>query len=316
MSAALSISARPAPRGFQGILDHVNKHHLWCFPLDCGAAGKLPLVKWKEFQDRPPSPAEVADWCRRFPDAGAAIPTGPATGIFVVDADSAEAIEWLELRGVPVTVLVRTRKGLHYYFQYPLAIRVNNSAGALALGVDIRGAGGMAVAAGTRNGDFTYHYESGHALGEVAIAYSPNWLIEWLSQQESKRQVTAQPIRPQEFDGRLRAWARKIIGDELAELATAGEGCRNDRLSRAAFKLGQLAGGGEADISELRAALHEVADSWPDERAKSDDTIARCLEAGFAHPRQRPRPPFKRHSPWAHTPGLAGEYDGEVDLDG
>ncbi|MGA8641325.1 bifunctional DNA primase/polymerase [Candidatus Binatus sp.] len=277
---------RPTLRRLRRILDHLAEHNLWAFPIACSEAGKLPLVKWRDFQSQPPSDGEVADWCRRFPDAGAAIPTGLATKIFVVDADSADAIEWLEMRGMPVTVLVRTRKGLHYYFRCP-GIEVRNSAGALAPGIDVRGTGGMAVAAGTHNQGFEYQYDSGHALGEVAIADAPDWLIDWLLQEQVKRQVAVMPLRPQEFDGHVGAWARKIIDDELGELAAATEGCRNDRLSRTAFKLGQLAGGGEADATELRAALHAIADAWPNP-SHSHDTIARCLEAGLAHPRQRP----------------------------
>jgi putative DNA primase/helicase len=269
------------------ILDHLAEQRLWGFPLACGTTGKIPLVKWREFQSRAATFDEIASWCEQFPDAGVAIPTGPATRLFVVDADSIEAIEWLELRHMPETVLVRTRKGLHYYFQYPVATQVSNSASSLAPGVDIRGAGGMVAAASTRNGDFEYRYEPRHALGELAIADAPDWLINWLLREESKRQVSVKPLRAQQFDGQVGAWARTIIDDELESLANAGKGCRNDRLSRAAFKLGQLAGGGEADASELSTALHTIADAWPNP-SHSHDTIARCFEAGCAHPRQRP----------------------------
>src|SRR5208282_4628105 len=151
---------RPVRRRFERIIDHLNEHHLWGFPLACGAQGKIPLVKWREFQSQPPAAAEIARWIRDFPDAGAGIPTGSATGLFVVDADSPDAIEWLELRGMPETVLVRTRRGLHHLLKWPAGLNVSNSAGALAPGVDIRGTGGMVVAVGTRctNG-FVYHYE-------------------------------------------------------------------------------------------------------------------------------------------------------------
>ncbi len=295
---------------FSSIERHLAAAGLWAFPLACRDGRKMPLVPWRDLQTHPPTADELEEWRDRFPDAGAAIPTGPATNIFVVDADSTEAIEWLELRGMPATVQVRTRKGRHYYFRYPLTIRVGNSASALAPGVDIRGAGGMVVAAGTRNGNFQYRYELGHALGEVAIDDAPDWLIDWLLREYSKRTAPAMPLRAQQFDGRLRAWARSIIDAELALLAEAGEGRRNHQLSRAAFKLGQLAGGGEADASDLHASLFQVADAWPN-RSHSRDTISRCFDAGTACPRQRPT--TTRRSRWAHTPGLAGEYEGEAD---
>jgi len=303
----------------EGILDHLAKHDLWAAPQFITAEGeKQPLVPWKPYQDRPPSRDEIADWCHRFPQAGAAIPTGPGTKLLVVDADSPDAVEWLELRGMPETVIVRTRHGLHYCLNYPFDIVVRNSASALAVGVDIRGAGGMATAVGTVNpcgSRFIYHYDEGHALGEVAIADPPDWLFKWLLRQDQKRRL-AEPAAPRQFDGKVGAWARAAIDGELTRLADAGPGTRNDTLARVAFKLGALAGGGEADPGELRASLCAVAEQWPDERMKSADTIARAFNEGMAHPRCAPRSQFKRRSPWAHTPGLAGEFEEEAAANG
>src|SRR4029077_8704429 len=121
---------------FQSITEALQAFGLYGFPLD--PDNKLPLVPWKHLQEMPPTDAEVLDWCERFPDAGIGIPTGAATGLLVVDADSADAIEWLEIRGMPDTWLVRTRRGLHYYFAWPVSV-IRNSAGVIASGIDIRG---------------------------------------------------------------------------------------------------------------------------------------------------------------------------------
>jgi len=275
----------------EGILDHLAEYNLWAVPQLITAEGeKRPLVPWKPYQDRAPTRDEIADWCHRFPHASAAIPTGPGTKLLVIDTDSPDAIEWLEMRGMPETPIVRTRHGLHYYFKYPVdVVVVRNSASALAIGVDIRGAGGMATAAGTLNpcgGGFIYHYDEGHALGEVAIANPPDWLFKWLFQQDQKHRIV-QSATPRQFDGKVSAWARAAIDGELARLADAGPGTRNDTLARVAFKLGALAGGGEADAGELRAALYAIAE-WPDERMKSADTIIRAFNQGMAHPRRAP----------------------------
>jgi len=319
MSAAVArarpCSTRPARRRFNRIIDHLNERHLWGFPLRISADGqKLPLVPWKAFQARPPTAAEIARWIRDFPDAGAGIPT---VSFIVVDADSPDAIEWLELRGMPETVLVRTRRGLHYYFKYPVGLQVSNSAGVLVPGVDIRGTGGMVVAAGTCCPDgFVYYYDRGHGLGEVAIGTAPDWLINWLIEKAPRRQVAAVLVEPREYTGKIGRWARKVIDTELAILAAAGNGTRNSTLARVSFKLGQLVGGGEADAGELRAALGAVASTWKDERIKSADTIARAFNEGQAHPRRRRQPRFKRRNPWAYTPGLEGEFDGAETSDG
>jgi putative DNA primase/helicase len=272
------------------ILHDLAEHGLVGVPQLIDESGqKRPLVKWAEYQKREPTGEEVAGWIRHFPDAGAGILTGPRNGLLVLDTDSPDAIEWVELRGIPETVLVRTLRGIHYYFKYPLGLQVNNSASAIAPGIDIRGSGGMATAAGTRRPDgFIYHYDRGHALGEVNIAEAPEWLINWLLLARANRQRATMPLRAQKFDGKVDAWASKVIDETLRVLAGASSGQRNDLLSRAAFKLGQLVGGGEADDFELLAALYAITNTWPDEHAKSADTITRCFKAGFSRPRQRP----------------------------
>ena len=296
---------------FDGIQRHLAANDLWCFPLRVTTAGKKrPLAPWKDLQVRPPTDDELADWNWRFPNAGAGIPTGPATGICLVDTDNADATEWCDRRGMPETVRVHSYRGFHYYLKYPPGIRVRNSQSKLAPKVDICGSGGVATAVGTpRPNGFVYYYDEGHALGEVAIADPPDWLIEWLMQEESRRQTAVVPLRPQIFDGKIGAWARTIIDAELAKVAGASEGTRNGALTRGSFKLGQLAGGGEAEVGELRAALYAIADCWPN-RSHSRDTIDRSFEAGCARPRQAPPLKFKRRNRWAYVPGLAGEVDG------
>src|ERR1700733_10687265 len=173
------------------ILHYLEANGLWGFPV---GADKLPLVPWKQFQTKPPTESETQEWSRRFPNAGAAIPTGKVTGVLVVDADSPDAIEWLEVRGVPETPIVRSPRGLHYYLKYPQGLQVGNSAGQLAQGVDVRGTGGMIIAAGSRRHDgFTYHYEPGHALGAVPIAAPPEWLMHWFMQRQPTSAPTCAP---------------------------------------------------------------------------------------------------------------------------
>jgi putative DNA primase/helicase len=305
--------------GFAAIQRFHARHGLWTFPLTITDTGeKRPLVRWREFQSREPAAGQVAEWCRRFPDAGAAIPTGPGSGLLVVDADNTDAIDWLECRQMPKTVTLRTPRGRHYYFKYPVGVTVRNSAGAIAPGVDIRGAGGMATAAGTYSpvgGGFIYHFARGHALGEVKIAEAPDCLMEFFVKEDARRSTVQQPIRPQQFDGKVRAWARKIIDSELEALAATAVGARNHALATVAFRLGRLAGGGEADEAELIAALYQVADLWPNQ-SHSRDTISRAFPAGMQSPRCAPRLKIRRHNPWAYVRGLAGEYEGSEVADG
>lgn len=123
----------------------------------------------------------------------------------------------------------------------------------------------------------------------MSIAEPPKWLLNWLVEEDQKRRHASEaPVRPQQFDGKVSAWARAATDSELARLADAVAGTRNQTLVSVSFKLGQLVAGGEADTGEMRAALHAITAAWTGEQSKSIDTIKRCLAAGFAHPRQRP----------------------------
>jgi Bifunctional DNA primase/polymerase, N-terminal len=229
--------------GLRRILDDLHRNDLWEFPVCITNDGeKRPLVPWGDYQSRPPSSDEVAEWCQRFPDAGAAIPTGLATNLLIVDEDSADAGKWLAVRGMPDTVTLNTRTGRHNYLRCPAGLQVRNSAGALYPGVDIRGDGGMAIAAGTVNpcdDGFIYHYAEGFALGEMSIAEPPKWLLNWLVEEDQKRRHASEaPVRPQQFDGKVSAWARAAIDSELAQLADAAPEPATKRSCRSASSSG------------------------------------------------------------------------------
>jgi hypothetical protein len=278
---------------FRSISDDARAIGLWCFPQaiipsDDGHWQKKPLVKWKALQERPPTDDELHAWCQRFPFAGAGIPTGPGTGILVVDADSADSIEWLELRGMSETWLTRTARGLHYYYRWPqVDCVIHISAGEIAPGVDIRACGGQVAAPGSRRSDgFIYHWDTGHSPADLPLADLPQWLLSALVAHEKKKHSTT-PCQPRSYGGRTSAWARKAFDANLSALAAAQEGTRNTTLWDVSRRLGQLCAGGELDAVEVYAALGAIAESWPN-LAHSRDTIRRAFEAGAASPRSAP----------------------------
>jgi hypothetical protein len=294
-----TLPPRPWTR-FGLIYHHLSEHGLWCFPQalllgeDRYSYKKQPLVPWWELQNRPPTSEEILDWRRRFPHAGAGIPTGRTTGLLVVDADSTDAVEALEMRGMPETVLVRTQRGIHYWLKYP-DFDVSNSAGKLGTGIDVRGRGGQVVAAGTHRPDtgFVYNYDRGHALGELPIAEPPNWLLDELRETAARKVTFAPAAEPRTYRGRTSAWARRAFDGNLSMLTHAAPGSRNTAFWDCARRLGQLCGGGELDEIEVLAALCAVADSWPNS-THSRDTIGRALTAGKASPRSAPPPSRSR----------------------
>jgi transcriptional regulator with XRE-family HTH domain len=86
---------------------------------------KQPYVKWKPFQERLPTEAELEGWWGRWPDAGIALIAGPLSGVLVVDVDGVEAHEVLisRLGAEPMApkVLSGSRKPCRYhlFFRHP-----------------------------------------------------------------------------------------------------------------------------------------------------------------------------------------------------
>jgi putative DNA primase/helicase len=274
---------RNQPR-FNAIYDGIAKLGLWGFPISNDGT-KQPCLKWKNFQDRPPSPDELADWRKKYRYAGVGIPTGIATGILVIDPDYDNAISYLESRGIPKTWTVRTRRGRHYYFIHPDFV-VTNSAGRIADHVDVRGRGGFVVAPGSLGKDgFIYEWEPGFSPDDVTLADLPDWLLDLL---RPKHQPERPPVKPRKFTGTTTAYARKALEGELARLSNAADGTRNDTAAKVAFNLGNLVAGGELHDGVVRIALYQIADAWPN-ATKTRNTIDRGLEAGKAHPRCRPK---------------------------
>ena len=108
---------------------------------------KLPLVKWAVFQEREPTEDEYAYWTSsaKFKGCNWAIVTGRQ--INVVDADSAEAEQWIK-EHLPYTPrTVKTARGRHFYYQAN-GLAISNSTDAEAK-IDIRGQGGIVIAPGS-----------------------------------------------------------------------------------------------------------------------------------------------------------------------
>jgi hypothetical protein len=91
---------------------------------------------------------------------------------------------------------------------------------------------------------------------------------------------------------RARRYLQVALAGELAQVATAREGTRNDTLNRAAFRLGQLAGIGLATLGELADPLLQAALHAGLTETEADATIASGLTAGARQP--RPAAPTRR----------------------
>jgi hypothetical protein len=101
------------------------------------------------FKDATADPDELKELWRMFPGPLVGVPTGEASGIFVVDIDSArhdEANDWLERYSpyLPDTRQHVTKSGgWHLLFKHRAGLK--NSTSKLARGVDTRGDGGYII---------------------------------------------------------------------------------------------------------------------------------------------------------------------------
>ena len=137
--------------------DLLNIGDLWArgwslIPLR--ARDKRPAVSsWTEYQKRPAEYAQLERWFNRPDPLNVGIVTGAVSGIFVIDLDSPEAINWAAEHLPPCELRVRTAKGLHLYYPYsadrPMRNKVRATSQGKTLDLDVRASGGFVVGPGS-----------------------------------------------------------------------------------------------------------------------------------------------------------------------
>lgn len=145
---------------------------------------KVPLIAWRDYQDRLPTHAEIANWFGRWPDANIGIVTGQISNLVVLDIDPRhggdESLNRLALRfgRLPPTLTVKTGGGgRHFYFTALAEPAALPSRVGLVQGIDVRAEGGLVVAPpSVHPSGRRYRWEScGDASQDAAPL--PRWLI-------------------------------------------------------------------------------------------------------------------------------------------
>ncbi len=224
---------------------------------------KKPQGPWKQAQTRRSSWSDLEAQLAASPDANRGVVTGAISQVVVLDLDSESAVEEAKRLGLPVTLTVKTGKGVHAYFRHP-GFPISNRT-AFRPGMDIRGDGGYVVAPGsTHPSGAVYTIIAGDS---APLAAMPDWLRADLG--------IGGPID----DGDAEA----VLQDELARVADAPAGTRNDQLNRSAFALGQLAAA--LDQARVWSLLQAAALKAGLTRDEARRTIRSGWEAGLANPR-------------------------------
>lgn len=149
-----------------------------------------PLLKWQEFENRRPTPEEIADWWQRWPDANVAIVTGRISDLSVIDVDAGSGgLDSLKESGhrFPQTRVHKTPAGFHLLFHYSEAL--HTGAGFLT-GIDVRSDGGYIIAppSVSQKGQYTV-LRDGPPLYLTEI---PSWLG------SHQRQARRERVEPQD----------------------------------------------------------------------------------------------------------------------
>lgn len=191
--------------------------------IPLGYRGKRPVVDWKEFQSRLPTDAELVSWFRDEP-RNIGIVTGSISGVDVVDCDSDAAIDLAIEKGLPGGPIVRTSRGMHFYFRHEPGLGNFQKRDDLP-GIDLRAEGGYVVAPPSiHESGVQYAWE-----GEVSQLQA---LPRWILARQPASNVVKTPIASL-YDGVV-------------------EGSRNDSLARLV--------GSWAAVMPIEAAL--AASNW------------------------------------------------------
>lgn len=235
-------------------------------------------------------PRQIVAWWRAWPDALAAMPTGCATGVAVVDIDCKHAekngFASLEAAGVtlPATWLVRSRSGgAHFYFRAPCWPEPPLRSGAnIRLfgrelsGVDIRAAGGYVIVPGGRDGYRWSRLRPGRSI----LAAMPARLVEGLRWREPERPA---PAAYRASVGAASGAFERVLDDCCHAIATAAPGTRQETLSARAWQAGKLASEGKVDAGDALRRVLEAAGAigGPDwDRGEALKTARRRFDAG------------------------------------
>jgi hypothetical protein len=210
-----------------------------CGDPECSSAGKHPILKdWPHRAST--DPTLIERWWGRSPQANIALACGPASGVFVLDVDGPEgerSLVELERRHDPLPDLFTMswtgggRGGWQAFFAYPEARTIGNSGGKLGPKLDTRGTRGLVILPPSRTRD-SYRWETDRNPIELPPAGAPDWLVDLLDPPPSDR--ASYVYDAEQSDDR---YVLRALESELALVASAPNGRRNEQLNESAFSL-------------------------------------------------------------------------------
>lgn len=264
--------------------------------IPMNAQSKRPYVKWKEFQSRLATLAELENWWRKWPEANVGVITGALSNLCVLDQDEDSGAQEIEARGgLPETLTNQTRSGFHYLFEYP-DFEVRNWVKELP-GLDFRGEGGYFVAPPSV-------HASGHFYdwcNETPIAQLPEWLRDFLYQHEQAKHAPKErpelpPLQREHLNGhahdpdQTRRFIEGCFRSELAKIHSAPDGEKHKQLLKSSTYLSGYINTGATSADEIESILYEAIAPRADDPKNALETIHDGIKYGREKPLQVPEP--------------------------
>jgi hypothetical protein len=148
---------------------------------------KKPLIRWKVYQTRLPSEAEIRKWWKRFPNANVGIVTGAISSLLAVDLDGQAGIAYFKEMSryfdLPPTAGYQTpRGGRRLLFQLPKGLHLKGHSWKDSKKKELVSFlldGHYTLAPPSKLPDGDYAWQEGLGLGpdDVGIADAPDWLL-------------------------------------------------------------------------------------------------------------------------------------------
>jgi hypothetical protein len=285
-----------------------------CRDPSCGQLGKHPLgaLVSHGVRDATTNRARVLAWWTQQPQANIGLACGHRFDVLDVDGPiGAQAIRTLAAEhGLTSSgPLVRTGGGGWHYYLAPTGLGNVRPAGLAH--VDWRGQGGYVIAPPSRHASgHPYRWLPGRDL-EVPAGEVPAVLLERLQHRQTERR--AAPVELLEVgDGPGGRYARAALATELARVAAAPMGQRNQQLWESARNLYNLVAAGALEEREVHLGLLAAAERCgllADEPRQTRRTVASGRQVGLEHPRRPPQPtiPEPSHASPPPSARAAGE---------
>jgi Bifunctional DNA primase/polymerase, N-terminal len=249
--------------------------------------------------------ARILAWWARYPKANIGLATGHCFD--ALDLDGPDGVAALQAfahqhdldlpADGPVARTGRPEAGWHYYLA-PAGLGRRRG---LLDHVDYQGAGGYVVAPPSRHASgHTYRWvrDLDHPLPEL-----PEPLRAELTR---PAQRPADPVIPLSVgDGPGHPYARAALATELARVAAATQGGRNEQLWASGRNLFNFVASGALDEREVHQGLLAAAERnglLGEEPRQTRRTIASARQAGLAHPRRPPERPTPDRTPTNASP--------------